>query len=68
LVLRFVAALKGKLIQLDREIDEYCKEHEEDEFEAWKREQDAKLEQYKTARRLVSSRRYSYSPVGHGNN
>ncbi|CAM0139904.1 hypothetical protein VKS41_007249 [Umbelopsis sp. WA50703] len=46
-------ALKGKLIQLDREIDEYCKEHEEDEFEAWKREQGAKLEQYKTARRAA---------------
>ncbi|KAG2173357.1 hypothetical protein INT43_004731 [Umbelopsis isabellina] len=47
------AALKGKLIQLDREIDEYCKEYEENEFKAWKREQSAKLEQYKSARRAT---------------
>jgi len=39
--------LRGKLIQLDRDIDEYCKDHEQEEFEAWKREQDRCLQQYK---------------------
>jgi hypothetical protein len=39
--------LKGKLVQLDRDIDNYCKDYEQMEFEAWKRTQDRNLQQYK---------------------
>ncbi|KAG2177720.1 hypothetical protein INT44_008234 [Umbelopsis vinacea] len=38
--------LKGKLVQLDRDIDDYCKDYEQMEFEAWKRTQDHNLQQY----------------------
>lgn len=47
--------LRGKLIQLDRDIDEYCKDHEQEEFEAWKREQDRCLQQYKLDKKYVCS-------------
>ncbi|CAO3672468.1 unnamed protein product [Umbelopsis ramanniana] len=40
------ADLKGKLVQLDRDIDDYCKDYEQVEFEAWKRTQDQNLQQY----------------------
>ncbi|KAH8552703.1 hypothetical protein BGW37DRAFT_293660 [Umbelopsis sp. PMI_123] len=40
------ADLKGKLVQLDRDIDDYCKDYEQDEFEVWKGEQDHNFQQY----------------------